>query len=239
MVQFCAVCARQQLLAVLVAGLVFGTCRGGCDGGGSGGAGGGGGATGGSSGSGRVARKTYPFSKKVKCGTVNISVSTGAGGVTPGALVFEFKKDGTCDCSGYGWIQHVANPDLVDGDTGAGPWRYDNGTLPQVSTPGRQGASSDPSQPNQPITPPPELPFDRWEQNPWYGGKPAPDAGDDFAEHPTPQEKIGDKPTAANTTFRAQVVCIPTGEVLFTWVWGPFNGSQPLDQVPGRPGSPP
>ena len=35
----------------------------------------------------------------------------------------------------------------------------------------------------------------------------------------TPQKKIGDKPDKRGDTFRTQLICVDTGEVLLTWEW--------------------
>lgn len=170
-------------------------------------------------------RSPYPVNKKVDCGSVNVFVASGlAPVIVDGAIVFDFKADSppTCDCTGYGWIQHVAT-------AGTGVWRYDNGTLPKVATGGRQGGPSNPSASTQPTS-------GTDGGNPWYGASASGAAG--FGQNPTPQERIGDKPDAPNTQFVTQVVCIPTGKVLFSWQWGPFDGSQPLDSVPAKEGLP-
>jgi hypothetical protein len=59
-----------------------------------------------------------------------------------------------------------------------------------------------------------------WRENPWYG---APtdatlDAAE-FAKNPKPQKKIGDHPEDRGETFRTQLICVDTGEVLLTWEW--------------------
>jgi hypothetical protein len=171
----------------------------------------------------------YPFTKELDCGTIKISIGD------KGEIVFDFKmkRSETCQCTEFGWIQHISS---ADNDA----WRYDNGVLPGVSTPKRQGARSDPSKASQPTTPPAGTELKDWDNNPWYGGNTDPAAPKDFGEHPTPQTHISDKPDAPNLKFKTQLVCVSTGQVLFTWEWGPLKtGNEALDKVPGKSVSPP
>lgn len=135
----------------------------------------------------------YPFTQKLDCGTVTISI----GG--KGEIVFDFKvkRSEKCTCKEFGWIQHIS-----DADEDA--WRYDNGVLSGVTTPKRIGAKSDPSKANQPTTPPTGTELKDWDANPWYGGTTDPAAPKDFGEHPTPQTHISDRPDAPNTKYKTQ-----------------------------------
>jgi hypothetical protein len=164
--------------------------------------------------------KRYPYKEKVSCGEVDISVARGDPNVTDGAIIFDFKPNQppSCDCTQFGWIQHFTT-------AGTTAWRYDNNT--QTSGTGsKQGARSDPTKSMQPVTPPPGTDPKDWDQNPWYGGNPpTPNPPADFAEHPTPQPKIGDLPDHPNTEFITQLVCATSGEVLFSWRWGPTGGA--------------
>jgi hypothetical protein len=137
---------------------------------------------------------------------VTISIQSSTNPANDGAIVFEFKENNpkTCDCSSYGWIQHLAP---VDSDG----WKYDN----NAGVPG--GYKSDPSKGTQPTHPGDP----GWTGNPWYGGDPPGGAAPGFAENPTPQPKIGDKPTQINYQFKDQLVCVDTGEALVTYAWGP------------------
>src|SRR5438034_7615268 len=85
------------------------------------------------------------------------------------------------------------------------------------------GAKSDPSKPKQPTTPPKGTKLEDWDKNPWYGGTTDKSKPKDFGEHPTPQTHISDKPDAPNVKFITQLVCVETGEVLFSWEWGSFE----------------
>jgi hypothetical protein len=88
---------------------------------------------------------------------------------------------------------------------------------------------SDPTAPTQPTQ-------DTGKENPWYGGSSAPNPPADFAQNPTPQTLIGDKPSEDLLSFVTQLVCIPSGQVLFSWYWGQvLSASEPLDQVPAGP----
>ena len=173
---------------------------------------------------------SYPFTKETDCGTITISVGE------KGELVFDFKpkKDPKCPCKEFGWIQHRSAADQDDA------WRYDNGVLPQISTGGKQGAKSDPSKPNQPTTTPKGTKLKDWDNNPWYGGTTDPKKPKDFDEHPTPQTHVSDKPDAPNTKYKMQLVCVSTGQVYFTWEWGPFEkGNEAVNKVGGESTSPP
>ena len=174
---------------------------------------------------------SYPFTKETDCGTITISVGES------GELVFDFKPKKPpgpkCPCKEFGWIQHISP---AEGEN----WRYDNGVLPGVATAKKIGAKSDPSLPKQPVTPPKGTKLADWDKNPWYGGTTDKSKPKDFGENPTPQTHISDKPDAPNVKFVTQLVCIPTGEVLFTWKWGPFtSGQEAVDKVPGEAGPPP
>jgi hypothetical protein len=171
----------------------------------------------------------YPVTKELDCGTVTISIGD------KGEIVFDFKmkQSEKCPCKEFGWIQHIANTDTDR-------WRYDNGVLPGVSTPTRVGAISDPSKANQPTTPPSGTLLKDWDANPWYGGTTDPNAAKDFGEHPTPQTHISDRPSAPNTKYMTQIVCVSTGQVLLTWEWGPLvTGNEDLNKVAGKSVSPP
>ena len=171
---------------------------------------------------------SYPYTKEIDCGTITISIGDS------GELVFDFKRnDKKCPCKEFGWIQHISPADQ-------GNWRYDNGVLPGVSTPKKQGAKSDPSKPKQPTTPPKGTKLEDWDKNPWYGGTTDKSKPKDFGEHPTPQTHISDKPDAPNVKFITQLVCVETGEVLFSWEWGPFEkGTESPDKVGGGETEPP
>jgi hypothetical protein len=57
---------------------------------------------------------------------------------------------------------------------------------------------------------------------------------DDRAAH------ISDKPDAPNVKFITQLVCVATGELLFSWEWRPFEkGTEPPDKVGGGETEPP
>src|SRR5206468_846991 len=138
-----------------------------------------------------------------------------------------------CPCKKFGWIQHISA--AVEN-----AWRYDNGVLPKISNGGKQGAPSDPSKPNQATTPPKGTKLEDWNQNPWYGGTTDPSLPKDFGEHPTPQTHVSDKPDVPNAKFKMQLVCVATGEVLFTWYWGPTPGvPYSSDQLGGESIPPP
>jgi len=171
---------------------------------------------------------SYPYTKEIDCGTITISIGDS------GELVFDFKRnDKKCPCKEFGWIQHISPADQDN-------WRYDNGVLPGVSTPKKQGAKSDPSKPKQPTTPPKGTKLEDWDKNPWYGGTTDKSKPKDFGEHPTPQTHISDKPDAPNVKFITQLVCVETGEVLFSWEWGPFEkGTESPDKVGGGETEPP
>jgi hypothetical protein len=171
---------------------------------------------------------SYPYTKEIDCGTITISIGES------GELVFDFKKnDKKCPCKQFGWIQHISPADLDN-------WRYDNGVLPGVSTAKKQGAKSDPSKPKQPTTPPKGTKLEDWDKNPWYGGTTDEKKPKDFGEHPTPQTHVSDKPDAPNVKFITQLVCVETGEVLFSWEWGPFKeGGESPDKVGGGETEPP
>ena len=171
---------------------------------------------------------SYPYTKEIDCGTITISMGDS------GELVFDFKRnDKKCPCKEFGWIQHISPADQDN-------WRYDNGVLPGVSTPKKQGAKSDPSKPKQPTTPPKGTKLEDWDKNPWYGGTTDKSKPKDFGEHPTPQTHISDKPDAPNVKFITQLVCVETGEVLFSWEWGPFEkGTESPDKVGGGETEPP
>jgi hypothetical protein len=169
----------------------------------------------------------YPLTKETDCGTITISVGES------GELVFDFKpkNDPKCPCKEFGWIQHISNADQE-------VWRYDNGVLAAVGK--RTGAKSDPDKPNQPTTPPKGTNLEDWDNNPWYGGTTDRSKPQDFGEHPTPQTHVSDKPDAPGLKFKMQLVCVTTGQVLFTWEWGPLaNGQQSVDKAPGKSVSPP
>lgn len=170
----------------------------------------------------------YPFVKETDCGTIKISVGKS------GELVFDFtpKNDPKCPCKEFGWIQHISNSDQE-------AWRYDNGVLSAVGK--RTGAKSDPDKPNQPTTPPKGTKLEDWDNNPWYGGT-TDETKDpnEFGEHPTPQTHVSDKPNAPKLKFKMQLVCVATGQVLFTWEWGPFiTGSEAVDKAGGKSVPPP
>jgi hypothetical protein len=172
---------------------------------------------------------SYPFTKETDCGTITISVGE------KGELVFDFqpKKDPKCPCKEFGWIQHLSNADYD-------AWHYDNGVLSAGTGTSKTGAKSDPSLPKQPTTPPKGKKLKDWDNNPWYGGTTDPKKPKDFDEHPTPQTHVSDKPDAPNTKYKMQLVCVATGEVLFTWEWGPFEkGNEAVDKVGGKSVSPP
>jgi hypothetical protein len=166
----------------------------------------------------------YPFTKDIPCGTVSIHIAHGNPSETDGSIIFDFKKRPSelCDCTEFGWIQHVQR--------GTGnEWHYDNGAWHIYPTGTGIGAFSDPTQPVQPTQA-------TGTKNPWYGAPTDPNAPADFAQHPTPQTKIGDRPSEAITSFVTQLVCIPSGQVLFTWYWGPvLDQNQPLENVPAGP----
>lgn len=142
-----------------------------------------------------------------------------------GSIIFEFQKNATpsdaCNCENFGWIQHV--------QVGGGEWRYDNGAKGGgIANPRRYGALSDPTLPVQPLGP----------DNPWYGAwSGAPPDPPGFDQDPKPQPRIGDKPKDVGTSYVTQLVCIPTGDVLFAWYWGPITSkTRPLSQVPAGTG---
>jgi hypothetical protein len=167
---------------------------------------------------------SYPYSRETDCGTITISIGEN------GELVFDFKKNDKCPCKKYGWIQHFSNADY-------NAWYYDNGTGEKGSE--KTGAKSDPDKPKQPTTPPKGK--KDWPENPWYGGTTdEKKAKNGFDKHPEPQEHISDTPTHPHTKFRIQLVCVDTGEVIFTWAWGPVRtGKEKLDQVGGAEIEPP
>lgn len=169
----------------------------------------------------------YPFTKETDCGTITIDMGT------KDDLIFEFKPNGKCPCKEFGWVQHTSNADVTN-------WRYDNGTT-EGNGNSKVGAKSDPDKPKQPTQPPKGKKASDWGVgNPWYGGTTDPAAPADFGEHPTPQTRISDKPTISQIKFRTQLVCVTTGEVLFTWAWGPIQReNQPLDQVGAKEVPPP
>src|SRR6266404_353335 len=172
---------------------------------------------------------SYPFTKETDCGTITISVGE------KGELVFDFKpkKDPKCPCKEFGWIQHLSNADYD-------AWHYDNGVLSAGTGTSKTGAKSDPSLPKQPTTPAKGKKLKDWDNNPWYGGTTDPKKPKDFDEHPTPQTHVSDKPDAPNTKYKTQLVCVATGEVLFTWEWGPFEkGNEAVDKVGGKSVPPP
>jgi hypothetical protein len=183
-------------------------------------------------GAGQTAPQTLEFT--IPCGVVSIYVAHNmAPRIADGAIVFDFqpKPSELCDCRRFGWIQHVK--------AGAADWRYDNGTT-SSGTGKKIGARSNPTATPQPVEPPAGLkPGDPWPANPWYGASSSAGAPNDFDEHPTPQTKIGDRPTDHDLLFVTQLVCADGGDVLFTWIWGPVaDGNTPIDSVPmGR--SPP
>jgi hypothetical protein len=165
----------------------------------------------------------YPFSKEIPGGTVWIEINH-SNTRLDGAIIFDFKPRASelCDCASFGWIQHVQR--------GTGnEWHYDNGGWQLHPNGTGIGATSDPTQPVQPTQ-------TTGRRNPWYGAPTDPNAPDDFEQHPTPQTKIGDHPSEQITSFVTQLVCVTTGQVLFTWYWGPvLDKSQPLEQVPAGP----
>ena len=170
----------------------------------------------------------YPQKKKIDCGDIEIAMGT------KGDLIFEFKPNGKCPCKKFGWIQHFR---FYPGDADNPVWHYDNGTYPTVSHGGSGiGAISHPDQPKQPTKRPDGLKEDDfWQENPWYGGTDKPEEEKNgFAQNPKSKETVHDKPTHPGTTFRMQLVCVDTGEVLFTWAWGPYEtGNESPDKVGG------
>jgi hypothetical protein len=171
----------------------------------------------------------YPYRKKTRCGWIEIFIASNEPNIDDGAIVFDFKPNEppTCECMEFGWIQHQR---LV-----AGGWRFDNNAAGM----GR-GMPSDPTQSPQPVQRPPG--GGHWDANPWYGahtryGSTEP-AG--FSMNPSPQPRIGDLPTFPDTEFIAQLVCATTGEVLFSWAWGPTTRPPtPLDKLPAKRIPPP
>jgi hypothetical protein len=173
----------------------------------------------------RPPKASYPYTKTIDCGTITITVDN------KGVIIFDFVPNGKCPCKEFGWVQHFRTL----GDDEHPRWHYDNGTQPSVSTGGGgQGAISHPDKPTQPTTKPADTDWNDWDENPYYGGAPSDEEQQNgFAKHPKPQTKIGDKPTHPNTIYRTQLVCIDTGEVLFTWSWGPFDQG---NENPGKTG---
>jgi hypothetical protein len=171
----------------------------------------------------------YPYKKEIDCGTIEIDMGT------KGDLIFEFtpKTSDKCPCKEFGWVQHVA-PD------GYNSWCYDNNAKGSAAK-GGKGAASDPNKPNQPTQPPKGKKLANWPNNPWYGGTTDPNKDqDEFSAHPEPQTKISDRPTLHNQKFRSQLVCVTTGEVYFTWAWGPVaGGDTTLDSVGAQEVPPP
>jgi hypothetical protein len=171
----------------------------------------------------------YQYRKEIDCGTIIIDVGT------KGDLILEFKPKASdkCPCKEFGWVQHVA-------PEGYNSWNYDNNAKGAAGK-GGKGAPSDPNKPNQPTQPPAGKKGGNWANNPWYGGTtdPTKDA-DKFAANPTPQTRISDRPTLHNQKFRSQLVCVTTGEVYFTWAWGPVAGADTaLDSVGAKEVPPP
>jgi hypothetical protein len=150
------------------------------------------------------------------CGKAVISIAAkdNKDGVEEGAIVFDFQgPDGAegC-CKSYGWIQHVKR-------AGVDNWRYDNSAFREGVTGAGIGAESDPQLTPQP-TEKDRPASGAWKGNPWYGAPTDPAADkQEFAKNPTPQKKIGDKPGDRGDAFRTQLICVDTGEVLFTWAW--------------------
>ena len=174
----------------------------------------------------------YPQKKEIDCGTISIDMGT------KGDLIFDFAPNGKCPCKQFGWIQHFRTGDDEENPV----WHYDNEAQPSVTHAGSgQGAISHPDKPKQPTQLPADTKPDEWDENPWYGGTTDKDkAQNGFAKHPTSQTKVSDKPTHPNTTYRMQLVCVETGEVLFTWAWGPFEeGNEKPDSVGGGEIEPP
>ncbi len=174
---------------------------------------------------------SYPVRKTIACGDIDISISgprTSPRDPEPGSIIFKFtpRRSELCDCEAFGWVQHVSRQ--------GGPWRYDNGTQPGISSPQRHGAHSQPDQTVQPTNPPPGG------DNPWYGAPSQPGAPADFDRDPTPQTTIGDLPDEAELSFVTQLVCVETGLVLFSWYWGPTGpAGTPLGGLPSGPTAPP
>ncbi|HEX4638289.1 MAG TPA: hypothetical protein VH170_02265 [Chthoniobacterales bacterium] len=182
---------------------------------------------------GKLPPASYPYSKKIDCGDISITINK------DGAIIFDFTPNGKCPCKEFGWIQHFRS---YPGDPNLPNWHYDNGTQPGVSHGGSgTGVISHPDKANQPTKKPDDTEWNDWTDNPYYGGPPSDEEGEKgFGKHPTPQTKIGDKPTWPNQTYRTQLVCIDTGEVLFTWAWGPFEqGNENPGKVGGKEIGPP
>jgi hypothetical protein len=177
-----------------------------------------------------TATNPYPVTKTIPCGTIIIAIAHDLPGAEGGSIIFDFTPAAAselCDCDEFGWIQHFKR--------GSGAWHYDNRAA-FAGPGGGFGALSDPTQSVQPTQPPAGTPFDDWKENPWYGSGPT----DNFPDNPTPQIRIGDRPTNPDTSFVTQLVCAETGEVLFSWYWGPVpDGSTHLERVPAGQIPPP
>jgi hypothetical protein len=167
----------------------------------------------------------YPVREKTDCGDIEVTVGT------KGDLIFDFKPNGKCPCKEFGWIQHISPAEYDN-------WRYDNGVMSGIGSK-KVGAKSDPTLPKQPTQPPKGTKLGDWENNPWYGGTTDPKKPQDFDEHPTPQTYISDTPTIGHQKFITQLVCVTTGEVYFSWAWGPTDGTTPVDKLPGAQVPPP
>jgi hypothetical protein len=153
------------------------------------------------------------------CGKVVIRVAgkDDKEGLKEGTILFDFdgKDDVDGCCRTHGWIQHVRKGRV---------WRFDNGTgAPPGVTELGQGADSNPDAPRQPGE------SDRpqsgvWRENPWYGA--SMDANvdkDEFAHNPKPQKRISFDPGDTGDQYRTSLVCVDSGDVLFTWEWSAEN----------------
>jgi hypothetical protein len=160
--------------------------------------------------------ETIPVRRGEKeCGKAVISIAAkdNPDGIEEGAIIFDFQGvEGAGCCKSYGWIQHVKR-------AGKDTWQYDNAAWREgVLGPG-VGADSDPDKGTQP-TEKDRPASGHWKENPWYGAPTDPKADKkEFAKNPKPQKKIGDKPDKRGDTFRTQLICVDTGEVLLTWEW--------------------
>lgn len=175
----------------------------------------------------------YPFKKDIVCGAISILIAHGDPNINEGSIVFDFKRKAAdaCDCDEFGWIQHFKRANSK--------WRYDNG---MDSTPGlrRVGALSDPTLAIQPTQIPAGATPSTWPENPWYGAWSGANPPPQFDRQPTPQNRIADRPSDRDTSYVTQLVCVKSGEVLFSWFWGPVpDGNTPLESVPAGPTPPP
>jgi hypothetical protein len=141
-------------------------------------------------------------------------------------LKYEAKGKGKCPCPGnLGWVQRVTDPKN-------GAWRCENAaTIPERMEGEKvilcQRALRSPGANPKDFTKRPEQ--GAWKSNPWYGGignvtaqlqkakqyKPL-----EWTNNPRPQTEINDTPAKGETlAFISQLVCDPTGEILFDYAW--------------------